>query len=72
MCYRALRGSSILPRPTIYLVNNDLISRIMEEKFNVFSTLADTTVFSGTKAECEDYKKKHENNDNSLYILSAK
>ena len=44
----------------------------MEEKFNVFSTLADTTVFSGTKAECEDYKKKHENNDNSLYILSAK
>ena len=44
----------------------------MEEKFNVFSTLADTTVFSGTKVECEDYKKKCENNDNSLYILSAK
>lgn len=44
----------------------------MEEKFNIFSTLADTTVFSGAKAECEDYKKKYENNDNSLYILSAK
>ena len=44
----------------------------MEEKFNVFSTLADTIVFSGTKAKCEDYKKKYENNDNSLYILSAK
>lgn len=44
----------------------------MEEKFNVFSTLADTTVFSGTKTECEDYKKKHENNDNLLYIMSAK
>lgn len=44
----------------------------MEEKFNVFSTLADTIVFSGTKAECRDYKKKHENNNNSLYILSAK
>ena len=44
----------------------------MEEKFNVFSTLADITVFSGTKSECEDYKKKHENDDNSLDILSAK
>jgi len=44
----------------------------MEEKFYVFSTLADTVVFAGTKAECEDYKEKHENNDNLLYILSAK
>lgn len=44
----------------------------MEEKFRVFSTLADTTVFSGTKAECEDYKKKYETDDNSLYILSSK
>lgn len=43
----------------------------MEEKFKVFSTLADMYVFSGTKAECEDYKKKYENNDNSLYILRA-
>ena len=44
----------------------------MEEKFNVFSTLADTIVFSGTKSECEDYKKKHESDDNSLYTLSAR
>ena len=44
----------------------------MEEKFNVFSMLADIIVFSGSLRECEDYKKKHENNDNSLYILSSK
>lgn len=35
----------------------------------VFSTLADTVVFSGTQEECEDYKRKHENDDNTLYIL---
>lgn len=40
----------------------------MDKKFHVFSTLADTTVFSGTREECEDYKGSHENNDNSLYI----
>ena len=39
------------------------------EKFVVFSTLAETVVFSGFKSECEDYKKTHENNDNSLYIF---
>ena len=44
----------------------------MEPKFKVFSMLADVVVFTGTKAECEDYKKKHENNDNSVYIVSAK
>lgn len=44
----------------------------MEEQTKVFSALADTIVFSGTRAECENYKKKHENNDNSLYILDAK
>ena len=43
----------------------------MEEKFRVFSTLADTAIFSGTKAECEDYKKKHETDDNSLYVLKS-
>lgn len=43
----------------------------MEQKFNVFSTFADTIVFSGTKSECEDYKKKYTNNDDSLYLINA-
>lgn len=42
-----------------------------EQKFKVFSMLADTVVYTGTKSECEDYKKKHENSDNSLYIIRA-
>ena len=42
------------------------------EKFSVFSMLADAVVFSGSLRECEDYKNKYENNDNSLYILGAK
>ena len=42
----------------------------MEEKFNVFSTLADTVVFTGTKEECENYKKEHETDDNSLYLVN--
>lgn len=33
--------------------------------------LADAVVFVGTKTECENYKSKHENNDNSLYITKA-
>ena len=41
----------------------------MDEKFKIFSTLADTTVFSGTKSECENYKNEHESKDNSLYIV---
>ena len=44
----------------------------MEEKFRVFSMLADITVFSGTKAECKDYKKKYESSENVMYILGAK
>lgn len=44
----------------------------MEPKFKVFSMLAGLVVFTGTKAECGDYKEEHENNDNSLYILSIK
>ena len=43
----------------------------MEEKFKVFSMLADVVVFSGTKAECEEYRKKYENNDDSIYILKS-
>ena len=41
----------------------------MEKVFKVFSTLADTTVFSGTKQECKDYRQKHEHDYNSLYII---
>lgn len=43
----------------------------MEPKFKVFSMLADTVVFTGTKAECEDYKKVNEHDDDSLYILKS-
>lgn len=43
----------------------------MEEKFKVFSMLADVVVFSGTKEQCEDYKAKYENYDNPLYIIKA-
>jgi hypothetical protein len=43
----------------------------MEPKFKVFSMLADVVVFTGTKAECEDYKKVNEHNDDSLYILKS-
>lgn len=42
------------------------------DKFNVFSMLADAVVYSGSLRECEDYKVKYENSDNSLYILKAK
>lgn len=42
-----------------------------EPKFKVFSMLADTVVFTGTKAECEDFKKFYEHEDNSLYILKS-
>lgn len=42
-----------------------------EQKFKVFSMLADTIVCTGTKSRCEDYKRKHENDDNSLYIMKA-
>ena len=38
------------------------------DEFRVFSTLADIVVFIGTMQECRDYKKKYENDDNSLYI----
>ena len=44
----------------------------MENPFYVFSMLADTTVFTGTKAECENYKKSHETIDDSLYITRTK
>lgn len=40
----------------------------MEQKFNVFSMLADTIVFTGTKSECENYKRTHECADDSMYI----
>lgn len=43
----------------------------MEPKFNVFSMLADTVVFTGTKAECENFKKVYEHDDNSLYIIKS-
>lgn len=39
------------------------------EKCKVYSSLAETVVFVGTEDECKNYKQKHENNDNSLYIL---
>lgn len=42
----------------------------MEEMFTVYSTLAETTVFQGTKEQCNEYKSKHENSDNALYVLS--
>lgn len=41
------------------------------QKFKVFSMLADTVVCTGTKQQCEEYKQKHENDDNSLYILKS-
>lgn len=41
----------------------------MDKKFKVFSTLADTIVFSGAESECKDYKQNHESNYNSLYVL---
>lgn len=44
----------------------------MEETFYVFSMLADTTVFTGTKADCENYKKEHETIDDSMYIIREK
>lgn len=40
--------------------------------FYVFSMLADTTVFTGTKEECKKYKLQHEHKDDSLYILRQK
>lgn len=43
----------------------------MEPKFKVFSMLADVVVFAGTKAECEDYKKVYEHENNSLYIIKS-
>ena len=43
----------------------------MEPEFKVFSMLADVVVFTGTKAECEDYKKINEHGDDSLYILKS-
>lgn len=43
----------------------------MEKKFKVYSTLAGIIVCTGSKKECEDYKKLHESIDNSMYILTA-
>ena len=33
--------------------------------------LAGIVVFTGTKAECENYKDKHEHKDDSMYILKS-
>lgn len=43
----------------------------MEEKFKVFSTLADMVVLIGTIDECKEYKRTHESGDNCLYIYSV-
>lgn len=41
------------------------------EQFKVFSMLADTVVFSGTKEQCDDYVTSHSNSDDSLYTIKA-
>ena len=42
-----------------------------ENRKKVFSMLAGVVVFIGTQHECESYKQKYENSDNSLYIVKA-
>lgn len=44
----------------------------MEQEFKVFSMMADTTVFTGTKPKCEEYIRSHYCADDSMYIIPAK
>lgn len=39
-------------------------------KYNVYSTLVEAVVFSGTHEECEEFKDKNEYYYGSLYIVS--
>ncbi len=39
-----------------------------QQLFGVFSTLFDEVVCTGTRLECDEYKKSNETIDNSLYV----
>lgn len=41
------------------------------EEYKVFSMMADTYVYTGTKSECEDYKRTHESVDDTMYIIAV-
>ena len=43
----------------------------MEQEFKVFSMMADTSIFTGTKSECEDYIRNNRSVDDSMYLVVA-